>query len=290
MPLDFPNDIIPDNNLRLPDALTVRYGPAPLIARFVLRGDQAVRETGIRLRLRHDFDDLVYINRAQVARKSWVPLVNMFNPDYTELSPANSFWLCGENDSGEVVLTWAARVYNWPDSTLADNVGVFFCGKKDRPHTCYLSPDAERVMRSIGGGVFWGGSFWIHPDYRHQHLSPLVGRLGRAFAVSRWPVDWIMCLVMPVLIEKGVAAGYGYRHMTPGIVFPGSPLGDLSLYLVYLSTAEAYADFSEFLASELSDGPSGESIPSSDRRLLQTVTSISSDGVVHGKTSRSYRV
>jgi hypothetical protein len=289
MPLDFPN-IVPENNLRLPDALTIKHGPAPLLARFVLEGDKAVRQMGIRLRLRHDFDDLLYINRQQVKQGSWFRLVNMFDTDYTDLSPENSYWLSGENEAGEIVLTWAARVFYWPESTLEDHVGLFFCGKKDRPHPCRVTAGATQALRSISGVVFWGGSLWIHPDYRHRQLSPLVGRLGRAFAVSRWPVDWIMCLVQPIIVEKGIAAGYGYRHMTPGIMFPESPFGDLEVFLIYLSAAEAYADFSEFLAAELSGSAyDGNSVPSSANRLLQTVTSISSEGVVHGNTSRSYR-
>jgi hypothetical protein len=303
MPLDFaqlhPNDlrrpaampnIVPDNNLRLPDALTVKYGPAPLLSRFVLRGDQAVRQMGVRLRVRHDFDELVYVNRQQVNRGNWFPLVNMFNPDQTNLAPENSFWLSGENEAGEIMLTWAARVFDWPDSTLEDNIGMLFCDKEDRPYPCRVAETAAPVLRSISGTVFWGGSLWIHPDYRHHNLSRVCGRLGRAFAVSRWPLDWIMCLVMPVIVEKGIADGYGYRHIARGIVYPGSPLGDLEFSLVYLSTAEAYADFSEFLADELSGSAyDGARAASSGTRLLQTVTSISSVAVDHGNSSRSYR-
>jgi len=294
MPLDFlntvPPSILPENNLRLPDALTIKHGPAPLLARFVLQGDKAVRQMGIRLRLRHDFDDLVYVNRQQVSQGNWFRMVNMFNPDYSDLSPDNSFWLSGEDETGEIVLTWAARVFHWPDSTLADNVGVLFCDKQHGVHPCEVAPGAAAALRSITGTVFWSGSLWIHPDYRHQQLSPIVGRLGRAFAVSRWPVDWVMCLVMPVIVETGIAAGYGYRHLAPGIVYPGSPLGDLEFSLVYLSAQEAYADFGEFLASGMSGRYDRDGIPSSSRRLLQTVTSISSDGVVHGNSNRSYRV
>src|SRR4029078_6783683 len=97
MPLDLvntvPPSILPANNLRLPDALTIKHGPAPLLARFVLQGDKAVRQMGIRLRLRHDFHDLVYVNRQQVSQGNWFRMVNMFNPDYSDLSPDNSFWL-----------------------------------------------------------------------------------------------------------------------------------------------------------------------------------------------------
>src|SRR5215210_5820047 len=100
MPLAFPN-IVPENNLRLPDALTVKHGPARLLSRFVLEGDKAARRRGVSLRLRHDFDELVYFNKRQSALGAWYPLVDMFNPDCTELTRENAFWMSGENEDGE---------------------------------------------------------------------------------------------------------------------------------------------------------------------------------------------
>jgi hypothetical protein len=284
--LDIPN-IVPVNNLRLPDALTVKYGPAPLLAQFVLQGDRAVRDVGMRLRIRHDFDDLVYINKQLVAERLWYPLINMFDPQYTELRPEDSFWLSGEDDSGNIVLTWAARVFYWPDTTLADHIGIMLCDKMDRPRSATLTAEAARGLQEISGAVFWGGSLWIHPDFRHRQLSPLVGRLGRAFAVSRWPLDWVMCLVEHKTVKAGLAAGYGYRHMIRGIFFPGSQFKD-EVFAVYLSVNEAYADFSRFLADELSQWGNDDAAPlSSGRRLLHTVSNISPDDVLHGNSSRS---
>ncbi len=283
MPLDFPN-IVPENNLRLPDALTIKHGPAPLLSRFVLEGDKAVRQMGIRLRLRHDFEDLLYINKQAVAGGTWVPLVNMFNPYYTNLRPENSYWLSGESDSGEIVLTGAFRVFYWPETTLADEAGYYFCDERERPHKCLVSAPAAQ---SITGVVFWGGSLWIRPDYRRHQLSQLVGRLGRAFAAARWPIDWMMCLVMPVLANKGVANGYGYKHLSRSILFPGSPLGDLDMVVAYLSATESYADFAEFMADGLSDPEYFGSSESADSRFENRVTRISSDAVVQGSSSLS---
>jgi hypothetical protein len=59
MTLIYPN-IVPEDNLRLPDALTIKYGPARLLATFVLEGDKAARQQGIRLRVRNDFEELLY--------------------------------------------------------------------------------------------------------------------------------------------------------------------------------------------------------------------------------------
>ena len=104
----------------------------------------------------------------------------------------------------------------------------------------------------IGGVVFCAGSHWIRPDFRGHQLSHLLARLGRAYAMSRWPVDWAIALVAPVLIEKGVSAGYGYKHASCSIFYPASPWGDLEVVLAYLSQNEAYEDIAEYIATELS--------------------------------------
>jgi hypothetical protein len=67
MALIYPN-IVPENNLRLPDALTIKHGPPRLLATFVLEGDKAARQLGIRLRLRNDFSELVYVNKDRTNR------------------------------------------------------------------------------------------------------------------------------------------------------------------------------------------------------------------------------
>ncbi len=90
MSLIYPN-IVPENNLRLPDALTIKYGPAPLLARFVLEGDKAARELGIRLRLRYDFDELLYLNKQKVANGTWYPLMRMFNSEHCDLTEEKPF-------------------------------------------------------------------------------------------------------------------------------------------------------------------------------------------------------
>src|SRR5712691_9307260 len=141
MPLDYPN-IVPENNLRLPDALTIKYGPAPLLARFVLEGDKASRQFGVRLRIRYDFDELVYVNKQQVNAGTWFPLVNMFDPGYCDLTPENSYWICGENDSGEVILTQAGRIYDWADSNLEREVRLMFYGGRENGQQCRITANA----------------------------------------------------------------------------------------------------------------------------------------------------
>jgi hypothetical protein len=283
MSLVYPN-IVPENNLRLPEALTVKHGPPRLLSRFVLDGDKLARRLGLRLRLRHDFGELLYLNKQQVAHGNWFKLVNMYNPAYSELTPENSYWISGENKTGDIVLTQAGRIYYWPDTTLAQEAHAMFYAGRGHDQICRVTaPAAQRV----GGVVFCAGSHWIRPDFRGHRLSHLLARLGRAYAMARWPVDWAIALVAPVLVEKGVSAGYGYKHASHSIFFPGSAWGDLEVVLAYLSRSEAYEDIAKYLITELSDATE-EGLGASSRRPREDkVTSTSSDGVFHGSNSLS---
>lgn len=277
--------IVPENNQRLPDALTIKHGPARLLAKFVLEGDKAARRMGIRLRLRHDFDELQYVNRQQVANKTWFPLVKMYSSEYCDLTPENAYWISGENEHGEIVLTQAGRVYYWPDKTLKDEAQSMFYAGHNEDQPCFVTAPAATF---ITGVVFCAGAHWIRPDFRGHRLSHLLARLGRAYAVSRWPVDWGIALVAPVLVENGVSAGYGYKHASRSIFYPGSPWGDLEVVLAYLSAAEAYDDIAEFLLAELSgSGNDWLKTMFSPRPRDERVTITSSEGVFHGSSNLS---
>jgi len=215
MSLIYPNTV-PENNLRLPDALTIEHGPAGLLAKFVIEGDKAARRMGLRLRLRHDFDELVRLNQLEVSRGNWFRLINMFNPELSDVSPENAFWVSGETPNGEIAVTWAGRIYYWPDSNLAEEACAMFYGRDDGQQCAVTAP----VAQSIIGVVLSAGSVWVRPEFRGKQLSRLFPRIGRAYACSRWPVDWTISYVAPILVEKGVAAGQCCNLVIAGL--PGA--------------------------------------------------------------------
>lgn len=284
MKLSYPN-IVPQNNLRLPDALTIKHGPAPLLSRFVLEGDIAARQIGIRLRLRHDFAELLYLNKQKVGNGTWYPLMRMFNPSQSNLTQENSYWISGENEHGEIVTTHAGRMHYWPDTTLAQEVDALLYGTRgNEPHCIVTAPDAKMIT----GVVVYGGSAWVRPDFRGKRLSQLLPRLGRAYALARWPVDWGISIVAPVLVEKGVAAGYGYKRESRSIIFPGAPSGAVENVLVSVCANDAYEDFATILSNgyPTSEAPGlAAASPVNFRDSIETRTS--SDAVFHGNSNRS---
>jgi hypothetical protein len=272
----------PQNNLRLPDALTVRHGSGPLIGRVVLEGDRAARAAGIHLRLRYDFDALLDLNRQEVARGNWRPIMDTFNPEKTDLSPDSAFWIAGENDAGEIVTTSAGRLYDWPDTTLEDHAVEMFFGR-DEGQKCIITAAAAKL---ISGLVFSAGTTWVRPDYRRRELSHLMPRMVRAFALARWPLDWTIGYVQRALVDKGVAGGYGAKHLGFSIFYPETSYGEI--VLTYTSGQEIYDDFGTFIEAELSDPEMRKfAAGSAGFSLLHDVTSTSPAGVRHGSNSRS---
>jgi hypothetical protein len=159
-----------------------------------------------------------------------------------------------------------------------------FYGRRDEGQRCEITAAATK---SITGVVFYGGSGWVRPDFRGQRLMQLVPRLGRAYALARWPVDWGISFVAPVLVDKGVAWGYGYKHASHSLFYPGSPWGDLEVVLTTVSATEAYDDFAKFLMTELSEPWSDRSAGLPSTVFDSNVTNISSEGVFHGSNNRS---
>jgi len=167
MTLFYPN-IVPENNLRLPEALTIKHGPARLLARFVLEGDKAARRMGLRLRLCYDFDELLFLNKQQITRGSWYRLPDNFNPEYSDLHPENSYWISGENESGEIIATQAGRIYYWPQSSLEQEARMMFHAGRDQDQPCTITAAAAKLVTGV---VFCAGSHWIRPDFRGRRLS-----------------------------------------------------------------------------------------------------------------------
>lgn len=265
---------VPANNLRLPDALTIEYGPAPLLSTFILEGDKFCREQGIRMRVRHDFDELLYVNRQYATGGSWYPLVDAMNPECVDLTPENAFWTSGEDESGEIVTTRITRIYNWTGTNLEEQARAFWYGE-DHGQPCIVKADAARLISGIVAG---GGAFWVRPDNRGKHLSYWIPRIGKALACARWPIEWLFCYIGIENVRRGLAENYGQKHLSYSVFYPGSPLGEQ--VLAYTAVDEFYDDLAEVLSSK--DGMS--SVPN---RFEHMVTNTSSDGVFQGSIRRS---
>lgn len=269
---DYPT-IVPPDNLRLPDALTIKYGPAPLLARFILEGDKAARRIGLRLRVRNDFDALAALNEREVAKGTWLQLVEAYDPRRNDLTPENAFWVSGENEDGEIVVTWAARIYNWIGTSLAEQNLAVWCWE-NMGDSISMPPAASLIT----GLCVCGGAAWVRPGFRGMHLSHLFPRVGKAYACARWPIDWAIGFIGSANAARGLALSFGQKHVSCSDKF----------VLTYTPVAAVYDDLANFLRSEVFGAePAGTAALLDGNTLQHIVTKTSPDGVFQGSISRS---
>jgi hypothetical protein len=238
----------------LADQIAIRHGPRALLAEFFRAADIAARERGVHLTLRHDFGALVEVNERE--RRHWYRISPLFDPAFSAVSPENSFWIEGRNDAGETVATQACRGFQWTGTTLKDEIEslrIFYAepARMAVPgETCVVTaPSSDRIT----GRVAYSGSGWYRPDFRGRQLSAILPRISRAYALARWSTDITVSFVEDVLIEKGVVARYGYRHIEHGITWRASLKGDITLAILWMPRQELVDDLRAFLSGALQE-------------------------------------
>jgi hypothetical protein len=284
----YPN-IVPENNLRLPDAVTIAHGDAPLLSRFVLEADKAARAVGIRLFIRNDFDVLAALNDAETARGAWYPLAQCFDPRHSDISAENGFWLAGEDDGGEIVCTNVARIHDWRETNFVREAVPLFYGRDEPGATCVIP--AASAVRSISGVVQNMGAMWLRPDHRGRGMAKWATRILKAYGLSRWPIDWVVSYIRGRDIDSGLGYVYGGQHFVRGIYYPGLKGWDADeLVLSYTSRNELFADLARYLTSVLSSSGASESAFAEaglTPLLAEEVINSSPAGPRQGSSSRS---
>ena len=235
------------------DSIQINHGPAAQLGRFFLLANQAANNRGIHLRLHTDLHALIAVNRRM--QRFWgAPMVPIFDPAHSDLSPANSFWISGHDQNGTVVATQAARFLDLTSSSAAaelDSMRLFFAHPE--PHRasgaqCHVAcPAAETVT----GRVAYSGGGWYHPRFRGCGLSRILPRISRALAHTLWDTDYTFSVVETVLVEKNVYRSYGYSRHSPSIRLTGSYREDLDLELIWMPRSELFEDMAAYIRTSV---------------------------------------
>jgi hypothetical protein len=239
---------------RLLDQIRVEHGPRSLLGRFFLAADRAARDRGVRLFLRHDFEEFVAFNER--ARGGTYKL-GIFHPAYSHLDAGNAYWIEGRDPSGKLVATQAGRVFDWSDTNLKEEL----CGLR----MFYADPAIDalpgecctidsRSAEAVRGRVTYSGGGWYDDAFRGCGLSTILPRISRAYAYARWGSEFTISFVEDVLVRKSVVKRYGYTNIEPGIRFRNTLMADMDLNLVWMDTDEMLEDVEAFVSAEQGRG------------------------------------
>jgi len=235
---------------RLPDQVSIDFGPPELLGPAFLQLDRAAREQGIYLSISHDLDELMDVNIQH--RKHWYPLAPMFDSSLGGITGENGFWLRGVDDAGRVVATQAARLYFWPDTSFADEwEDLRFIypdpSAQARPDE-YCTADCATATK-LSGRVCHTGALWLHPDRRGGVVTSILPRVTRAYALTRWYPEFTFGLakVRPSVNARNVKRLYGWSNVDKSVKWYNTPhYGDLDFAIVSMATGEVLADLAEF--------------------------------------------
>src|SRR5262245_56165229 len=198
---------------RLPACLKIKYGRVGLLGRFFLWADTAARDRGVTLFFA-SLQDLIEANKAN--SDSWRPLVPVFDEALGGATPETAFVLIGRNNHGEIVATQAARLYDWPETSLKDeatSLRMFYAdadaafAREDR---CEITAP---IARKITGRVVFSGAIWYRRDFRGKDLGTILPRISRAYAFTPLNSDFTIGMLGDGVIAGGLAERAGYTKV-----------------------------------------------------------------------------
>ena len=236
------------------DQITMQHGPRKLLARFFLIAEQEARDKGIKLRLSSDFHRMC-ATRRRFAETPMLPVPH-FDPEQSDLRAETSFWIEGVDCDGETALIHAVRLFDWPHTTLKEELEALRVHYRDpAPHLAageYIRIAAPTAHCITGRNLF-AGAMWVRRDHRGLGLTRIVPRISRALAYTHWRMPIVWGLVDPKLDAGGVSRAYGRYTVEPGVLTRLPWWGPPDAVLLWMRQETLLDEIQEIVAQSTTD-------------------------------------
>lgn len=226
--------------------LQIEHGPPAILGRFFLQVERLASDCGVTLEFA-TMAALLEVNRAN--RESWLPLISIFDPTWSDLDAENAFCILGRDRSGTVVATQAGRLLDLSSKTFGtacEDLTLFYADPAQAlpdERCTALAPEAW----TIGGRVLFSGAAWYHPSLRGAGLSRVLPRLSRVYGFTRWGTDHTVTMMGETNMARRVNERNGYRNAAWSIDITGSHYGTARMALLWNTTADTLEDASDFV-------------------------------------------
>ena len=228
----------------------IDYGPSDLLGRFFIAADAALEQQGITLSFA-TFQELLAANEANP--ESWLPLNPTFRPNNGIVGGPNSFALLGRNRQGNVVTAQAVQIFEWQNSTFkaeAESLRLLFAQPDPNQYPqgtlTMTAPSAHSILK---GRIGYGGAAWRHPTTRGKGLSPILGRISKAYACAHWQIDHFVGITSLALLATGFTKEAGFKHSEPGVSFADPTLGPPQAAITWITADEILDDLESYMKS-----------------------------------------
>ncbi|WP_337660351.1 hypothetical protein [Anderseniella sp. Alg231-50] len=186
------------------------------IAKYIAGAESIVSELGITIEVGSDFDFFCSIPKLQPGRHAISPI---FDPEESDISSSNGFWLIGRNESGEIVLTQAIKLVPVGKSGFLDHFENKLADYRPKGDKLDIAKSqihlTDRAAR-LSGNLCYYGELWIDRSYRGSCLTAVMPRLMFAMAIAKWSPNVVFGIMEPLAACKGLAAREGFMHLEQG--------------------------------------------------------------------------
>ena len=184
--------------------------------KYISRITNMAASLGICLQFGRNFTEFRNVPDKQPYRH---PVAPIFDPQFSDISPDEGLWMTGHDSAGEIMHTQAIRLVDLEGRTFGDHLQTRLGDY--RPHGNKLDVNRSKFLltpsaSAIAGRVFYHGELWIKggpAGYRGGCLAAILMRMFLAKAVMLWEPDFIVGLMKPIVICKGMASRAGYMHI-----------------------------------------------------------------------------
>jgi len=174
-------------------------------------------------------------------------LSGTFDPRISNITREPSFWMCFKDDRDRVVGTRAARVFDTHDFYSEIHSMRFF---SKLPPIDYRAPGiVDENLPELSGRIGYGGSIWLHPDWRGEGISGNIAKIGRLAMLAHDGIDYFVgFLETAVKARKVGVKTWGVAHRTK--LFDGYyPARDkeMEVSMIWMSADEMLGEVKELL-------------------------------------------
>ncbi|HEY5210014.1 MAG TPA: hypothetical protein VIJ42_11285 [Stellaceae bacterium] len=196
--------------------------------RFCQLISEKIAGLGLDVYVESNFRDFMKLRRKFAPQSVQNPT---YDPEHSNISLNNAFWLRAVEPGGDTVAMIAQRVID-TENFLEDLRSLRLW--HDRPGEVVSAIDIIDCSAAGGlsGRIGHAGGLWIDPLYRKKNLSGLLDHLGRGLLLKNFWFDHITAFIAENLAATGIAIKqYGWPEVEGRLYFdflaggPAIPIG-----------------------------------------------------------------
>jgi hypothetical protein len=176
------------------------------VQRFCQLMSEKIATVGLDVYVESNFRDFMTLRRSVAPNTVQNPT---YDPDHSNISLNNAFWLRAVEPGGQTVAMVAQRVFDC--ANFLDEVRSLRVWHDRGPVVDEIQVVDGGAAATLSGRIGHAGGLWIDPGWRKRNLSGLLDHLGRGLLLKNFWYDHITAFIAEDLAATGIAARqYGW--------------------------------------------------------------------------------